>query len=169
MTDTDIIEGVTLYWNKESLQFGKETGWYLLKMQAHNHTLSENFEDLAVTSYNIFRVLTYTWAMLRLNGNLALDDYFSWGDPIPPPPMPKKGEISTYPLTVVNVDWIATTRENHLMIVNTYINDLIHLWESYPTMFWSDQYLEIARYLFETCKQYLLEYGLVEVLLVDAS
>ncbi len=169
MTDDELRENVTIYWNKESLRMVKPPGWYILEMQQRYRDLYPNLSSLALSSNGIIRIFTYSWAMIRAWSDISSYTVEPSGPPIVDSPWPKRGELTTYALAIDDVDWATLDREHYFLMIDTSIHRLASLWVSYPAEFWSDHHLEVARNLFEICKQYLTIYGIAEPIVIDAT
>lgn len=155
MTDDEILENVSLYWAEKYLGiYEKAVSWYITKMQVSYHDLlsSNSFENPVAVDYSVLWILAYVWGLLRWK--------VDWEGEIGKSPMPKIEELDTFPLEVVGIDWINFPKEEYIMMVNTFINDLSHAWQYTPEIFWSDESILAARYLFQTCKKYLAGSGI---------
>jgi hypothetical protein len=166
MTTDEILEDVSGRWGEEGLgAYEKAIAFYIMNMQRQYYEIYANyFKHFDVVSFYMLWVLAYVWALLRWKGEdlPTGDPWWFFGTIEGESPMPKIGELDSYPLSISGVDWNFVPEGDYPMMVATYLHDISHAWKNDTTTFWSEEGQNAARYLFETCKQYLLRHGVAE-------
>jgi hypothetical protein len=161
MTEDEILLDVAARWNAEGLGlYQKPVGFYIVNMQQNFQQMHANFfDDTDYTSKIMLEILSFDWAVLHWYSDLPGSD--PEGGPIDyDSPYPKPGEYDEYPLTIVGVDWVERSKDDFVMMVESYLRDISRAWQDDTESFWSQESEDQGRYLFEVCKQYLLAYGI---------
>lgn len=155
MTNDEILDDVNERWLNRSLgNYARPTGYYLSNMQFHyNSILGAYYDHTISVSYHVIWILAYTWGLLRHREDLS-----DAGNS----PSPKIVELTDFPLELEDIDWDFVERDDYIMMINTYMDDLEDAWKDDVETRWSDASVTASRYLFEICKQYLLSNGVAE-------
>jgi hypothetical protein len=163
MTEDQILIDVTSRWTHENLGlYQKAVGFYIVQMQQHFTQIhNDYFDDTTLISNHMLWILAYDWNVLRWYSDLPGSD--PEGGPVDAySASPKPDELDEYPLTITGVTWAGLLKDDYVMMVESYLHDLSRAWQDDTATFWSQESEDQARYLFEVCKQYLLEYGIAE-------
>ena len=163
MTEDQILEDVTWRWTDENLGlYQKAVGFYIVRMQQNFTKIhNDHFDDTTLISSYMLWILAYDWNVLRWYSDLPGSD--PEGGPIDADSAsPKPDELDEYPLTIDGITWAGLLKDDYVMMVESYLHDLSRAWQEDTATFWSQESEDQARYLFEVCKQYLLEYGIAE-------
>jgi hypothetical protein len=157
LTTDEIVEYISLRWQEKNLgTYANGLGTYTVKLQKYyDNIYNEYFENLGFVSWNMLWVFAYVWVILRFETDLGDDETGK-------SPMPKPSDMDDYPLDVAGIVWDDLLKEEYVMMVDSYIHDLRHAWQGDTITLWSDESEEAARHLFQTCKQYLLRFGVGE-------
>lgn len=174
MTTTEIYSAVLPIWEVSGfISSPIPLGRHLATLR-HHADLFLTTHDFGKTNFNadssVLRVLTQAWGLLRWYAGMPVDrpsHYYNTphrGDSPSdtPPPIPSELDLDSYALTIPGVIFTRMPPQDYGMMVSTYVNDLMSAWKLDTTTMWTDTSTEITRYLFETCKQYLLRHGITD-------
>lgn len=171
MTTEEIHGNVNDRWNELGLGSAKRAvGWHLADIQTRLANVAANYnEPTPDVSYDMLWVLAQAWALLRWRGDLPVDRPAWYKDPIngiptsdTPAPRPRLAEMDSYPLAITGIQYHILRSQDYAMMAKTYVDILTPEWLSDTENMWTDTSTETARYLFETCKQYLLRHGIAD-------
>ena len=170
MTADEIYRDVTDRWQELGLGLAERAvGWHLADIRTRLAKIEADYnEPIPAVSFHMLWVLAQAWALLRWRGDLPIDYpdwYYEPGDATPTSgisPTPRLEELDSYPLSITGIQYHILRSQDYAMMATTFVDELTPAWQLDTINMWTDESTTTTRYLFETCKQYLLRHGIAD-------